>query len=115
MSVPTQARWPHTHTHTHTTSLNLSFTHSLTHTHTHTQIWWLICQFLPWWMTGAGLGTGSSSGKSIAETTKEIDEHYNKGESKCWLYLSACVRTFYVCVCVRACARARVFFSCVLM
>jgi hypothetical protein len=27
---------------------------------------------------GAGLGRGSSSGKSIEETTKEIDEHYNK-------------------------------------
>ena len=26
----------------------------------------------------AGLGRGSSSGKSIEETTKEIDEHYNK-------------------------------------
>jgi len=43
------------------------------------QVWWLIAQFLPWWMTGAGLGKGSSSGKSIEETTKEIDEHYNKG------------------------------------
>ena len=43
------------------------------------QIWWLVTQFLPWWMTGAGLGKGSSSGKSIQETTKEIDEHYNKG------------------------------------
>ena len=43
------------------------------------QVWWLVTQFLPWWMTGAGLGKGSSSGKSIEETTKEIDEHYNKG------------------------------------
>jgi hypothetical protein len=42
------------------------------------QVWWLIAQFLPWWMTGAGLGKGSSSGKSIEETAKEIDEHYNK-------------------------------------
>jgi len=40
---------------------------------------WLLVQFLPKWMTGSGLGFGSSSGKSIAETTKEIDEHYNKG------------------------------------
>lgn len=43
------------------------------------QIGWLISQFLPWWMTGAGLGKGSSSGKSVAETTKEIKEHYDKG------------------------------------
>lgn len=43
------------------------------------QIKWLLSQFLPQWVTGAGLGKGSSSGKSIAETTKEIDEHYNKG------------------------------------
>eukprot|EP00960_Hanusia_phi_P077710 768732-Hanusia_phi.AAC.4 len=43
------------------------------------QIWWLISQFLPWWMTGSGLGRGSSSGKSVKETHKEIDEHYNKG------------------------------------
>merc|ERR1711966_410907 len=53
--------------------------HFVNYKTTWNQIWWLICQFLPWWMTGAGLGTGSSSGKSIAETTKEIDEHYNKG------------------------------------
>lgn len=43
------------------------------------QIRWLLTQFLPQWLTGAGLGYGSSSGKSIEETTKEIDEHYNKG------------------------------------
>jgi cyclopropane fatty-acyl-phospholipid synthase-like methyltransferase len=44
------------------------------------QLKWLIIQFLPKWMTcGSGLGYGSSSGKTIAETTKEIDEHYNKG------------------------------------
>lgn len=44
------------------------------------QLWWLLVQFLPKWMTcGSGLGYGSSSGKSIEETTKEIDEHYNKG------------------------------------
>lgn len=43
------------------------------------QVWFLLQQFLPKWMTGAGLGYGSSSGKSIEETTKEIDEHYNKG------------------------------------
>lgn len=40
---------------------------------------WLLTQFLPVWLTGSGLGYGSSSGKSIEETTKEIDEHYNKG------------------------------------
>jgi len=40
---------------------------------------WLLIQFLPVWLTGSGLGRGSSSGKSIEETTKEIDEHYNKG------------------------------------
>ena len=45
------------------------------------QLWWLVSQFLPPIITGAGLGTGSSSGKSIKETTKEIDEHYNKGNS----------------------------------
>lgn len=44
------------------------------------QISWLFTQFFPAWMTcGRGLGQGSSSGKSIEETTKEIDEHYNKG------------------------------------
>lgn len=43
------------------------------------QVWWLTTQFLPWWMTGAGLGKGSSSGKSIDKTTKEIQEHYDKG------------------------------------
>jgi len=44
------------------------------------QLSWLIAQFLPKWVTcGSGLGHGSSSGKSIEETTKEIDEHYNKG------------------------------------
>lgn len=43
------------------------------------QIKWLLVQFFPQWMTGAGLGKGSSSGKSVEETTKEIDEHYNKG------------------------------------
>jgi hypothetical protein len=43
------------------------------------QIFWLYQQFLPNWLTGVGLGHGSSSGKSIEETTKEIDEHYNKG------------------------------------
>lgn len=44
------------------------------------QIWFLFSQFFPNWMTcGSGLGYGSSSGKSIEETTKEIDEHYNKG------------------------------------
>jgi len=43
------------------------------------QVWWLVTQFLPWWMTGTGLGKGSSSGKSIEKTTKEIQEHYDKG------------------------------------
>ncbi|KAJ1475322.1 hypothetical protein T484DRAFT_1828840 [Baffinella frigidus] len=45
------------------------------------QVWWLVTQFLPWWMTGTGLGKGSSSGKSIEKTTKEIQEHYDKGSS----------------------------------
>ena len=43
------------------------------------QIWWLVSQFLPATLTGSGLGVGSSSGKSVQETAKEIDEHYNKG------------------------------------
>lgn len=43
------------------------------------QVKWLLSQFLPTWIVGSGLGYGNSSGKSIEETTKEIDEHYNKG------------------------------------
>lgn len=43
------------------------------------QLLWLSTQFLPAWLTGTGLGVGSSSGKSVPETAKEIDEHYNKG------------------------------------
>lgn len=45
------------------------------------QMWWLLSQFLPVAITGSGLGFGSSSGKSVRETTKEIDEHYNKGNA----------------------------------
>ena len=41
-----------------------------TYTYIHVEICIIICN--------AGLGKGSSSGKSIEETTKEIDEHYNK-------------------------------------
>lgn len=44
------------------------------------QVLWLIVQFLPQWLTGgSGLGFGSSSGKTVDETTKEISEHYDKG------------------------------------
>lgn len=43
------------------------------------QILWLLSQFVPSWICSAGLGYGNSSSKSIEETTKEIDEHYNKG------------------------------------
>lgn len=46
---------------------------------TASQLAWLCTQFLPAWLTGAGLGVGSSSGKSLRATAKEIDEHYNKG------------------------------------
>jgi cyclopropane fatty-acyl-phospholipid synthase-like methyltransferase len=46
---------------------------------TWSQIYWLLSQFTPSWLVSRGLGKGSSSGKSIEETTKEIDEHYNKG------------------------------------
>lgn len=44
-----------------------------------TQVVWLAAQFLPSFLTGSGLGVGSSSGKSIKETEKEIREHYDKG------------------------------------
>ena len=54
--------------------------HFVNYRTTAAQLWWLHSQFLPSWLTcGRGLGHGSSSGKSIEETTKEIDEHYNKG------------------------------------
>jgi len=44
------------------------------------QIGWLMAQFIPTWICGVGgLGYGNSSSKSVEETTKEIDEHYNKG------------------------------------
>ena len=43
------------------------------------QVVWLLSQFVPKSWMKSGLGQGSSSGKSIEETTKEIDEHYNKG------------------------------------
>jgi cyclopropane fatty-acyl-phospholipid synthase-like methyltransferase len=46
---------------------------------TWTQIRWLLEQFTPSWLVSRGLGKGSSSDKSIEATTKEIDEHYNKG------------------------------------
>lgn len=43
------------------------------------QVYWLLAQFVPTWLCSGGLGYGNSSSKSIEETTKEIDEHYNKG------------------------------------
>ena len=42
------------------------------------QIWWLLSQFQPF--TG-GLGHGNSSKKDIESTTKEIEEHYNRGNA----------------------------------
>lgn len=45
------------------------------------QIKWLIAQFLPKFVTGSGLGVGSSSGKSKSDTLKEIKEHYDRGNA----------------------------------
>lgn len=42
------------------------------------QVWWLLSQFQPF--TG-GLGHGNSSKKDIESTTKEIEEHYNRGNA----------------------------------
>jgi cyclopropane fatty-acyl-phospholipid synthase-like methyltransferase len=46
---------------------------------TYGQVIWLLSQFVPASWIPAGLGLGNSSDKSIEATTKEIDEHYNKG------------------------------------
>ena len=42
------------------------------------QVFWLLSQFQPF--TG-GLGHGNSSKKDIESTTKEIEEHYNRGNA----------------------------------
>ncbi len=42
------------------------------------QLWWLIQQLLPW---KGGHGSGNSSQKDVASTTKEIAEHYDRGNA----------------------------------